>query len=53
MLGEKLNNVNLTKLLFHCIEAGDFSKILAEMVINFQAVIEQYYKAQEVVKSEK
>jgi nicotinamidase-related amidase len=34
-------------------EAGDFAKLLAEMVPNFQAVIEQYYKAQEVVKSAK
>jgi nicotinamidase-related amidase len=34
-------------------EAGDFAKILAELVPNFQAVIEQYYKAQEVVKSPK
>ena len=34
-------------------EAGDFAKILAELVPNFQAVIEQYYKAQEVIKSQK
>ncbi|WP_184549428.1 hypothetical protein [Mucilaginibacter sp. FT3.2] len=34
-------------------EAGDFAKLLAEMVPNFQAIIEQYYKAQEVTKSEK
>jgi nicotinamidase-related amidase len=34
-------------------EAADFAKILAEMVPNFQAVIEQYYKAQEVIKSQK
>jgi nicotinamidase-related amidase len=34
-------------------EAGDFAKILAELVPNFQAVIEQYYKAQEVLKSQK
>ena len=34
-------------------EAGDFAKILADLVPNFQAVIEQYYKAQEVSKSEK
>jgi nicotinamidase-related amidase len=34
-------------------EAGDFAKILAELVPNFQAVIEQYYKAQEVAKSGK
>ncbi|SKC83382.1 isochorismatase family protein [Ohtaekwangia koreensis] len=34
-------------------EAGDFAKILAELVPNFQAVIEQYYKAQEVAKSQK
>jgi len=34
-------------------EAGDFAKILSELVPNFQAVIEQYYKAQEVIKSQK
>jgi hypothetical protein len=34
-------------------EAADFAKLLAEMVPNFQAVIEQYYKAQEVAKSGK
>jgi nicotinamidase-related amidase len=34
-------------------EAGEFAKILAELVPNFQAVIEQYYKAQEVIKSQK
>jgi nicotinamidase-related amidase len=34
-------------------EAGDFAKILADLVPNFQAVIEQYYKAQEAIKSQK
>jgi nicotinamidase-related amidase len=34
-------------------EAGDFAKILAELVPNFQAVIEQYYKAQEALKTQK
>ena len=34
-------------------EAGEFAKLLAGLVPNFQAAIESYYKAQEVEKSGK